>query len=88
MWCSSCDLHEQLQVKDASQGLRTAYGVGELAGALLKNPIIELCFTSSVRFLQPGLLLTVGIKHAVYQGFTLFLHRSSDTCGQHRVRLG
>ena len=52
-------------MRSASQGLRTAYGVGELAGALLKNPIIELCFTSSVRFLQPGLLLTVGIKHAV-----------------------
>ncbi len=42
------------------QGLRTAYGVGEQAGSLLTNSVVELCFTSSVRFLQPGLLLKVG----------------------------
>ena len=41
------------------QGLRTAYGVGEQSGGALTNSIVELCFTSSVRFLQPGLLLTV-----------------------------
>ena len=46
------------------QGLRTAYGVGEQAGGALTNSIVELCFTSSVRFLQPGLLLKVARRPA------------------------
>ena len=41
-----------------AEGLLTCYGVGEQAGrAALTHAVIELCFTSSVRFLQPGLLL-------------------------------
>ena len=34
-------------------------GVGEESGAELLHAVVELCFTSSVRFLQPGLLLKV-----------------------------
>ena len=40
-------------------GLLTCYGVGEDSGAALPHAVVELCFTSSVRFLQPGLLLQV-----------------------------
>ncbi|KAK9826205.1 hypothetical protein WJX81_007538 [Elliptochloris bilobata] len=50
-----------------AQGLRTAYGVGEQSGGQLTNSIVELCFTSSVRFLQPGLLLK-GAAGSVEEG--------------------
>ncbi|BDA48910.1 probable potassium channel subfamily T member 2 at N-terminal half [Coccomyxa sp. Obi] len=40
-----------------AEGLLTCYGVGEESSAALTHAVIELCFTSSVRFLQPGLLL-------------------------------
>lgn len=42
-----------------AEGLLTCYGVGEESSAQLTHAVIELCFTSSVRFLQPGLLLQV-----------------------------
>lgn len=42
-----------------AQGLLTCYGVGEDGSANLPHAVVELCFTSSVRFLQPGLLLKV-----------------------------
>lgn len=42
-----------------AQGLLTCYGVGEDGSANLPHAVVELCFTSSVRFLQPGLLLQV-----------------------------
>ena len=45
-----------------AQGLLTCYGVGEDGSANLPHAVVELCFTSSVRFLQPGLLLQVGIQ--------------------------
>ena len=40
-----------------AEGLLTCYGVGEDSTGQLTHAVIELCFTSSVRFLQPGLLL-------------------------------
>ncbi|EIE18822.1 hypothetical protein COCSUDRAFT_59753 [Coccomyxa subellipsoidea C-169] len=40
-----------------AEGLLTCYGVGEESSAALTHAVIELCYTSSVRFLQPGLLL-------------------------------
>ena len=40
-----------------AEALLTCYGVGEESGAALTHTVVELCFTSSVRFLQPGLLL-------------------------------
>lgn len=43
-----------------AQALLTCYGVGEHGGAVLPHAVVELCYTSSVRFLQPGLLLMVG----------------------------
>ena len=42
-----------------AEGLLTCYGAGEESDASLTHAVIELCFTSSVRFLQPGLLLPV-----------------------------
>jgi hypothetical protein len=42
-----------------AQALLTCYGVGEHGGTLLPHAVVELCYTSSVRFLQPGLLLMV-----------------------------
>ena len=42
-----------------AEGLLTCYGVGEDSTGQLTHAVIELCFTSSVRFLQPGLLLQV-----------------------------
>ena len=44
-----------------AEALLTCYGVGEESGAELLHAVVELCFTSSVRFLQPGLLLKVGL---------------------------
>lgn len=44
-----------------AQGLLTCYGVGEDGSANLPHAVVELCFTSSVRFLQPGLLLKVRV---------------------------
>ena len=64
--------HEEQQLKQESpdwsvvsrtavladaEGLLTCYGVGEESTGQLTHAVIELCFTSSVRFLQPGLLL-------------------------------
>ncbi|KAK9808990.1 hypothetical protein WJX72_007481 [[Myrmecia] bisecta] len=40
-----------------AEALLTCYGVGEEKGGNLLHAVVELCFTSSVRFLQPGLLL-------------------------------
>jgi len=45
-----------------AEALLTCYGVGEESGAELLHAVVELCFTSSVRFLQPGLLLKVGFN--------------------------
>ena len=45
-----------------AEALLTCYGVGEESGAELLHAVVELCFTSSVRFLQPGLLLKVGLS--------------------------
>ena len=42
-----------------AEALLTCYGVGDESGAELLHAVVELCFTSSVRFLQPGLLLKV-----------------------------
>lgn len=39
--------------------LRPACDVCRESGAELLHAVVELCFTSSVRFLQPGLLLKV-----------------------------
>ena len=40
-----------------AHGLLACYGVGEDGGTAPPHAVIELCFTSSLRFLQPGLLL-------------------------------
>lgn len=40
-----------------SDALLTCYGVGEDSGMERLHSVVELTFTSSVRFLQPGLLL-------------------------------
>ena len=45
-----------------AEALLTCYGVGEESGAELLHAVVELYFTSSVRFLQPGLLLKVGFS--------------------------
>ena len=42
-----------------AEGLLACYGAGEESDAALTHAVVELCFTSSVRFLQPGLLLPV-----------------------------
>lgn len=47
-----------------AEGLLTCYGVGEESSAQLTHAVIELCYTSSVRFLQPGLLLQARPPHA------------------------
>ena len=47
-----------------AKALLTCYGVGEESGAELLHAVVELCFTSSVRFLQPGLLLKVGYPNS------------------------
>ncbi len=66
-----------------AEGLLTCYGVGEESGAALTHAVIELCFTSSVRFLQPGLLLQVSAVHspcylpklsALSAGYSLVFH--------------
>ena len=44
-------------------GLLTCYGVGQGSAGILPHAVVELCFTSSVRFLQPGLLLQVSRLH-------------------------
>ena len=43
-----------------ANALLTCFGVGEESGTELLHAVVELCFTSSIRFLQPGLLLKVG----------------------------
>jgi hypothetical protein len=43
-------------VADAD-ALLTCYGAGEELGLRPLHAVVELCFTSSVRFLHPGLLL-------------------------------
>jgi hypothetical protein len=47
-----------------AEALLTCYGAGEESGAELVHSVVELSFTSSVRFLQPGLLLKVLFRHA------------------------
>lgn len=42
-----------------AQALLTCYGVGKQTGSELLHAVVELWFTSSVRVLQPGLLLKV-----------------------------
>lgn len=54
-----------------AEGLLTCYGVGEESGAALTHAVIELCFTSSVRFLQPGLLLQVSAVSSRFRGLGL-----------------
>ena len=57
-------------------GLLTCYGVGEDSSAALPHAVVELCFTSSVRFLQPGLLLQVrasGLSHRLLLGLAGYL---------------
>lgn len=49
-----------------AEGLLTCYGVGEESTGQLTHVVIELCFTSSVRFLQPGLLLQACLRHQKY----------------------
>ena len=61
-----------------AQGLLTCYGVGEDGSANLPHAVVELCFTSSVRFLQPGLLLQVSVA-ATCSGLPV-----SNVCGQFR----
>ncbi len=40
-----------------AEALLTCYGVGEELLPTMTNAVVELCFTSSIRFLQPGLML-------------------------------
>ena len=40
-----------------ANALLTCYGVGEESGATLTHAVVELLFTTSIEFLQPGLLL-------------------------------
>jgi hypothetical protein len=64
-----------------AEGLLTCYGVGEESSAQLTHAVIELCFTSSVRFLQPGLLLQVRLVLSRAQGLGfLGLSRDSGRC--------
>ena len=42
-----------------SDALLTVYGVGEEGARDMMTAVVELGYTSSVRFLQPGLLLQV-----------------------------
>ncbi len=44
-------------VEADADALLTCYGAGEQLGPAQLHAVVELCFTSSVRFLQPGLLL-------------------------------
>ena len=62
-----------------AEGLLTCYGVGEESTGQLTHAVIELCFTSSVRFLQPGLLLQVGFHrcHTIRGLLSEFLHSLS-----------
>ena len=50
-----------------SDALLTCYGVGEDSGMERLHSVVELTFTSSVRFLQPGLLLK-GVRGGVDAG--------------------
>lgn len=54
-----------------AEGLLTCYGVGEESNGLLTHAVIELCYTSSVRFLQPGLLLQVRACAAMCRGLSV-----------------
>jgi len=54
-----------------AEALLTCYGVGEESGAELLHAVVELCFTSSVRFLQPGLLLKVGFSPICHLHLTI-----------------
>ena len=58
-------------------GLLTCYGVGEDSSAALPHAVVELCFTSSVRFLQPGLLLQVSAVLSWSVLWALLLHRQA-----------
>ena len=58
-----------------AEALLTCYGVGEESGAELLHAVVELCFTSSVRFLQPGLLLKVGFSPICHLSLVILFHR-------------
>ncbi len=56
-----------------AEALLTCYGVGEETGTSdMTHAVVELLFTSSIRFLQPGLLLKVRMRgreaNALFQG--------------------
>ena len=57
-----------------AEALLTCYGVGEESGAELLHAVVELCFTSSVRFLQPGLLLKVGFTPVCHLHLVIMFH--------------
>jgi hypothetical protein len=48
-----------------ADALLAVYGVGEESGAALTHAVVELLFTTSIEFLQPGLLLR-GVSAALY----------------------
>ncbi|KAK9831914.1 hypothetical protein WJX84_009658 [Apatococcus fuscideae] len=54
---ADASLESRAAVLADAEALLTCYGVGEETGSELLHAVVELCFTSSVRFLQPGLLL-------------------------------
>ena len=58
-----------------AEALLTCYGVGEESGAELLHAVVELCFTSSVRFLQPGLLLKVGVPPVCHLHLVIMFHQ-------------
>ncbi|KAL4448241.1 hypothetical protein ABPG75_005460 [Micractinium tetrahymenae] len=58
-----------------AQALLAVYGVGEESGAELTHAVVELLFTTSIEFLQPGLLL---------KGVNLLYDDSNIPAGQPR----
>ena len=63
-----------------AEALLTCYGVGEESGAELLHAVVELCFTSSVRFLQPGLLLKVGFTQICHLHLAILLINVMFAC--------
>ncbi len=72
---ADASLESRAAVLADAEALLTCYGVGEETGSELLHAVVELCFTSSVRFLQPGLLLKV-----VRCQSTLAVHLSLSWC--------
>jgi hypothetical protein len=58
-----------------AQAMLAVYGVGEESGAELTHAVVELLFTTSIEFLQPGLLL---------KGVNLLYDDSNIPAGQPR----